>query len=66
MRKNMLNKELRGGGPMSAEEIRINKELLKEISRIKKEQRMSARGMGSPKNEENVMSNFNVDETRVE
>ena len=55
MKKNLINKEWRGGGPMTAEEIRINKDLLKEISRIKKEKRVSARG-SSPKNGENQMS----------
>jgi hypothetical protein len=51
MKKNMMNKEWRGGGPMTAEEIRINKDILKEISDLKKKQKMSTRD--SPKNEEN-------------
>ena len=64
MKKNMMNKEWRGGGPMTAEEIRINKDILKEISDLKKKQRMSTRD--SPKNEENQLSQFNVDEQNGE
>ena len=36
-KKNFIHMHKKGGGPMTAEEIRMNKELLREISKKKKE-----------------------------